>query len=114
MRIYGDNAYPYNVDEHFSPRKQKELSADKLIELLEKVRRKSVWNMFLVNDIDEPITKLIIKKNNRNKVAHCGNFDTYFDGNEGIKKTFIDGITKICDDGQKRFFVPEVNSALKI
>lgn len=43
-------------------------------------------------------------------VAHCGNFDTYFDGNEEIKKIFIDGITKICNDGQKRFFVPEVNS----
>ena len=43
-------------------------------------------------------------------VAHCGNFDTYFDGNEEIKKTFIDGIIKVCNDGQKRFFVPEVNS----
>lgn len=43
-------------------------------------------------------------------VAHCGNFDTFFDGNEEIKKFFIDGITKICNDGQKRFFVPEVNS----
>lgn len=43
-------------------------------------------------------------------VAHCGNFDTYFNGNEEIKKFFIDGITKICNDGQKRFFVPEVNS----
>lgn len=43
-------------------------------------------------------------------VAHCGNFDTYFDGNEEIKKIFIDGIVKICNDGQKRFFVPEVNS----
>ena len=43
-------------------------------------------------------------------VAHCGNFDTYFDGNEKIKKTFLDGITKVCNDRQKRFFVPEVNS----
>lgn len=43
-------------------------------------------------------------------VAHCGNFDTYFDSNEEIKNVFIDGIIKVCNDGQKRFFVPEVNS----
>lgn len=43
-------------------------------------------------------------------VAHCGNFDTYFADNKEIKKVFIDGVTKICNDGQKRFFVPEVNS----
>lgn len=43
-------------------------------------------------------------------VAHCGNFDTYFNGNEENKKIFIDGIINVCNDGQKRFFVPEVNS----
>lgn len=43
-------------------------------------------------------------------VAHCGNFDTYFDSDEETIKTFIAGIAKICDDKQKRFFVPEVNS----
>lgn len=43
-------------------------------------------------------------------VAHCGNFDTYFDGDEETKKIFIDGIERVCNDEQKRFFVPEVNS----
>ena len=43
-------------------------------------------------------------------VAHCGNFDTYFNGNKENKKIFIDGIINVCNDGQKRFFVPEVNS----
>lgn len=43
-------------------------------------------------------------------VAHCGNFDTYSNRNEENIKTFINGIAKICNDEQKRFFVPEVNS----
>ena len=46
-------------------------------------------------------------------VAHCGNFDTYFEDNEEYKKIFISGIEKICNDGQKRFFVPEVNSGFE-
>lgn len=46
-------------------------------------------------------------------VAHCGNFDTYFDGDEETKKIFIDGIVRVCNDEQKRFFVPEVNSGAK-
>lgn len=43
-------------------------------------------------------------------VAHCGNFDTCFGGNEESKKSFIAGVEEICNDEQKRFFVPEVNS----
>ncbi len=43
-------------------------------------------------------------------VAHCGSFDTYFGDNDEVKKAFIDGVAKICNDEQKRFFVPEVNS----
>ena len=27
-----------------------------------------------------------------------------------MKKVFIDGIKKICDDNRKRFLVPEVNT----
>ena len=46
-------------------------------------------------------------------VAHCGNFDTYFAGNEESINAFIDGIAKVCNDEQKRFFVPEVNSGVE-
>lgn len=51
------------------------------------------------------------KKNSKGRwIAHCGNLDTYFEGNSESKKVFIDGIARICDDGMVRFFVPEVNS----
>ena len=43
-------------------------------------------------------------------VAHAGNLDTYFGGNQEIKALFIAGIERICNDGTKRFLVPEVNS----
>jgi hypothetical protein len=43
-------------------------------------------------------------------VAHCGNLDTYFNGNVETKETFISGIRQICSDGNPRFLVPEVNS----
>jgi len=64
------------LDERYPPKKLKELSTEELIELLEKARRKSVWNVFFVNDIDidEPKAKLVVLKNNRNKIAHCKQF----------------------------------------
>ena len=64
------------LDEHYPSKKLKELSNDELVELIEKSRRKSVWNMFLANDIDidEPKEKLTVLKNNRNNVAHCKQF----------------------------------------
>lgn len=43
-------------------------------------------------------------------VAHAGNLDTYFGDNQEAKALFISGIEQICDDGVKRFLVPEVNS----
>ena len=43
-------------------------------------------------------------------VAHAGNLDTYFGGNQDVKALFISGIELICNDGKKRFLVPEVNS----
>ena len=43
-------------------------------------------------------------------VAHAGNFDTYFGGNDAVKEIFLSGISEICNDGLPRFFVPEVNS----
>lgn len=43
-------------------------------------------------------------------VAHAGNLDTYFGGNQDVKALFISGIEQICNDGKKRFLVPEVNS----
>ena len=51
------------------------------------------------------------KKNPKGRwIAHCGNLDTFFDNNTVIKKIFINGIKRICDDGATRFLVPEVNS----
>ena len=43
-------------------------------------------------------------------VAHAGNFDTYFGDNQEVKTLFVSGIEQICNDGKKRFLVPEVNS----
>lgn len=43
-------------------------------------------------------------------VAHAGNFDTYFGGNDAVKEIFLSGIREICKDGLPRFLVPEVNS----
>lgn len=43
-------------------------------------------------------------------VAHAGNLDTYFGDNQEVKALFISGIEQICNDGVKRFLVPEVNS----
>ncbi len=45
-------------------------------------------------------------------VAHAGNLDTYFGGNQDVKALFISGIEQICNDGKKRFLVPEVNSGM--
>lgn len=45
-------------------------------------------------------------------VAHAGNLDTYFGGNQDVKSLFISGIEQICSDGVKRFLVPEVNSGV--
>ncbi len=42
-------------------------------------------------------------------VAHNGTLDTYF-ADPADKEIFIQGIRKICSDGQRRFLVPEVNS----
>lgn len=43
-------------------------------------------------------------------VAHAGNLDTYFGDNQEVKTLFLSGIEQICNDGVKRFLVPEVNS----
>lgn len=43
-------------------------------------------------------------------VAHSGNFDTYFGGNDDIKRFFLSGIYQICNDCDRRFLVPEINS----
>ena len=43
-------------------------------------------------------------------VAHAGNFDTYFGGDDAVKEIFLSGIREICNDGLPWFFVPEVNS----
>lgn len=43
-------------------------------------------------------------------VAHAGTLDTYFGNNQEFKSVFIKGIEIICDDAQKRFLVPEVNT----
>lgn len=51
------------------------------------------------------------KKNDSNRwVAHCGDLNTYFDSNSNAKQAFIKGIKTICNDNNKRFLVPEVNS----
>lgn len=55
------------------------------------------------------------KKKNPNGrwVAHCGTLDTYFGCNQENKKEFLNGIEKLCNDGVKRFLVPEVNSGVE-
>ena len=43
-------------------------------------------------------------------VAHAGTLDTYFGGGKESKGLFVAGIERICNDGARRFLVPEVNS----
>ena len=43
-------------------------------------------------------------------VAHAGTLDTYFGDNQEVKVLFISGIEQVCNDGKRRFLVPEVNS----
>lgn len=50
------------------------------------------------------------KNDSGRQLAHQGNFDTYFDGNNTVKEFFLSGIRQICNDGVPRFLVPEVNS----
>jgi len=42
-------------------------------------------------------------------ISHMGNLDTYF-GNKELKNIFLEEIFKLLNDGEKRFFVPEINS----
>lgn len=43
-------------------------------------------------------------------VAHAGDLNSLFDGNYEVKDAILDMINGFYDDGQVRFFVPEVNS----
>mgnify|MGYP003289735577 CR=1 FL=1 len=64
------------LDEHLPPAKLRELSKEDLVKILERGRRKSVWNLYFANEfrIDEPRKKLGVLRANRNKVAHCKQF----------------------------------------
>ncbi len=53
------------------------------------------------------------KSEKRRWIAHCGTLNTFFAGNSDNKTVFINGIARICDDGQQRFLVPEVNSGFE-
>ena len=64
------------LDNNYPTEKLSSLSKEELIDIIEKARRPSVWNMFLAKEItiEQPITKLNYLKENRNKVAHCKYF----------------------------------------
>lgn len=64
------------LDEHLPPAKLREMSKEDLVKILERGRRKSVWNLYFANEfrIDEPRKKLGVLRVNRNKVAHCKQF----------------------------------------
>lgn len=46
-------------------------------------------------------------------IAHSDTLDTYFNNNEIYKNVFLEGIRNLCNDGVKRYLVPEVNSGSK-
>ena len=77
---------PEYLDDFYSNNKLQDLSKNELITLIEKSRRRSVWNMFLAKDIDidEPKGKLMFLRNNRNNVAHCKKFH-YYDYTKSIE-----------------------------
>ena len=91
---------PEYIDEHYPVNKLKQLSKEELITIIEKTRKKSVWNLFIAKDIDinEPQRKLSFLRENRNKVAHCKQFysDDY---NKSIE--YID------------LFIPKIESAIE-
>ena len=80
------------IDEYYPSSKLESLSKEELISLIEKFRKKSVWNLFLSKnfDIDEPRKKLNFLRQGRNKVAHCKKFysDDYYKSTEYIN-TFL-------------------------
>lgn len=67
---------PDYLDEHISPNQLKGKSKDDLVALIERTRKKSLWNLFLADDfsIEEPQAKLKTLRENRNAVAHCKQF----------------------------------------
>ncbi len=54
--------------------------------------------------------------NDINKIrgAHSCDFNTYFDGDEELKKCFLEEIRQLFDDGKARYFVPEVGSTIAV
>lgn len=87
------------LDEYYSAAALKALSKEELIELVERGRRKSVWNLYLSDDFDvlEPQAKLKELKGYRNSVAHCKQL--YF---ENYSKA------KSCLD----IFIPKIEAAI--
>ncbi len=61
------------LDEHYSAAAIKKLTKEELSQLIERGRRKSIWNLYLADDFDiiEPQAKLKQLKDYRNHVAHC-------------------------------------------
>jgi len=50
------------------------------------------------------------KRNERGRrVSHVGDLNSYFNDNE-LKRTFLESLYDLLDDGLERYFVPEVNS----
>lgn len=43
-------------------------------------------------------------------LAHHGNFDDFFDYDYDLKKCFLKSVFDTFNDGNERYFVPEVNS----
>ena len=50
------------------------------------------------------------KSNKGRLVAHQGDLNTLFNNNQNLKEVFLSKIYDIFNDGQTRYFVPEVNS----
>lgn len=88
------------LDNYYPDKKLKDLSKEEILSIIEKARRKSIWNLYLANEIsiEEPITKLTILKNNRNKVAHCKFF--YY-------KEYCETLDYLDS------FIPEIESAIE-
>jgi len=70
-----------------------------------------------MRDIRDSISSTHIWGYNINKETggqHSADFNTYFNNDQKLKKSFLQDICKLFDDGKKRYFVPEVGSTTAV
>jgi hypothetical protein len=113
--FYGQTevAFADYIDENYPANKLQEITKDNLVLLIEKGRRKSVWNKFIAENINllQPKEKLEFLRDNRNKIAHCKPFYAA-DYNESMK--YLDLLIPQIDKCINKVSIKDSTSAREI